>query len=77
MDGYRFSVVIEETRGGFHAFCPELEGLSAEGSSYEEVLDNIKKAIEEEIEFRLLTGAEIPQEAVPYSLPLDIQFSLN
>ncbi len=40
-----FSVVIEEDKNGFFAFCPELQGCYTQGETYEEVINNIKDAI--------------------------------
>ncbi len=40
-----FSVVIEEDKNGFFAFCPELQGCYTQGETYEEVISNIKDAI--------------------------------
>ena len=40
-----FSVVIEEDKNGFFAFCPELQGCYTQGKTYEEALGNIKDAI--------------------------------
>ena len=47
---YKISVFIEKDRDGYYAFCPELEGCQSQGDSYEEVVDNIKEAIELYIE---------------------------
>ena len=48
-----FSVVIEEDSRGFFAFCPELQGCYSQGKNYEEVLKNIKDAIELHIKDRV------------------------
>ncbi|QQG46017.1 MAG: type II toxin-antitoxin system HicB family antitoxin [Candidatus Niyogibacteria bacterium] len=40
-----FSVIIEEDKDGFFAFCPELRGCYTQGNTYEEALKNIKDAI--------------------------------
>lgn len=40
-----FSVVIEEDKSGFFAFCPELQGCYTQGETHEEALKNIKDAI--------------------------------
>ena len=47
---YKISVFIEKDRDGYYAFCPELEGCQSQGDSYEEVVENIKEAIELYIE---------------------------
>jgi len=43
---YKVSVVVEKDEHGFFAYCPELEGCHSQGGSLEEVLDNVKEAIE-------------------------------
>ncbi len=43
---HKVSVVIEKDEHGYYAFCPELEGCQSQGDSFEEVMDNIREAIE-------------------------------
>jgi predicted RNase H-like HicB family nuclease len=43
---YKVNVVIEKDECGYYAYCPELEGCQTQGDSIEEVLSNIKEAIE-------------------------------
>ena len=43
---YKVSIVIEKDEQGYYAFCPELEGCQTQGDSFEEVMTNIKEAIE-------------------------------
>ncbi len=43
---YKVSVVIQKDEYGYYAYCPELEGCQTQGDSLEEVLNNIKEAIE-------------------------------
>ena len=40
------SIVIEKDEYGYYAYCPELEGCQTQGDSFEEVIINIKEAIE-------------------------------
>ena len=42
----KVSVVIEKDEYGYYAYCPELEGCQTQGDSLEEVMTNIKEAIE-------------------------------
>lgn len=58
---YRFSVVIERDIDGYYASTPELQGCYSQGSSYEEVMENIRDAIRLHIKDRLDCGEEIPQ----------------
>jgi len=43
---YKVSITIERDMYGYYAFCPELEGCQTQGESIEEVLRNVKEAIE-------------------------------
>ncbi|MBI5901863.1 MAG: type II toxin-antitoxin system HicB family antitoxin [Deltaproteobacteria bacterium] len=43
---YKVSVVIEKDEHGYYAYCPELEGCQTQGDSLDEVMANIKEAIE-------------------------------
>jgi predicted RNase H-like HicB family nuclease len=43
---YKISVVIEKDEHGYYAFCPELEGCQSQGESLEEVMSNIREAVE-------------------------------
>ena len=43
---YKVNVVIEKDEYGYYAFCPELEGCQTQGDTIEEVLANIREAIE-------------------------------
>lgn len=40
------TVVIEKDESGFYAWCPELKGCQSQGRTLEEILANIKEAIE-------------------------------
>ncbi|RLA94259.1 MAG: type II toxin-antitoxin system HicB family antitoxin [Deltaproteobacteria bacterium] len=42
----KVSIIIEKDQFGYYAFCPELKGCHTQGDSLEEVLENIKEAIE-------------------------------
>ena len=42
----KVNVVIEKDGCGYYAYCPELKGCHSQGDSLEEVLSNIKEAIE-------------------------------
>jgi predicted RNase H-like HicB family nuclease len=53
MRNYRFSVVVEKDADGYFAFCPELQGCYSQGSTYEEVLENIRDATQLHIQDRL------------------------
>ncbi len=42
----KVSIVIERDRQGYYAYCPELQGCHTQGASLDEVLENIKEAVE-------------------------------
>ncbi|MEJ5330263.1 MAG: type II toxin-antitoxin system HicB family antitoxin [Desulfobaccales bacterium] len=42
----KVSIVIEKDDYGYYAYCPELEGCQSQGDTLEEVMANIKEAIE-------------------------------
>lgn len=41
----QFSIIIEKDENGYYATCPNLQGCSTSGDTYEEALINIKDAI--------------------------------
>ena len=60
---YRYTVVVERDEDGMYvAYCPALQGCYTQGETYEEVMKNIREAIELNIEARKEMGEEIPIE---------------
>ncbi len=60
---YRYTVVVErDERGMYIAYCPALQGCYTQGETYEEVMENVREAIELNIEARKEMGEEIPIE---------------
>lgn len=51
-----FSIIVEKDKNGYFAECRELQGCYTEGRTYEEVMKNIKEAIELHIEDRKEQG---------------------
>lgn len=47
---YKVNIVIEKDDFGFYAYCPKLEGCQSQGDTLEEVISNIREAIELYIE---------------------------
>lgn len=43
---YKVNVVIEKDDQGYYAYSPELEGCQSQGDSLDEVMTNIREAIE-------------------------------
>lgn len=42
----QFEILMEPDEGGFHAWCPALEGCHSFGATRDEARENIKEAIE-------------------------------
>ncbi len=57
----RYLIVIEETKTGYSAYSPDLEGCIATGATREEVEEKMKEAIEFHLEGLKEEGYEIPQ----------------
>ena len=61
----KVTVIIEKDEFGYYAYCPELKGCHTQGDTLDEVLKNIKEAVElyvetlEEEEKRILLNKEI------------------
>ncbi|NOY38812.1 MAG: type II toxin-antitoxin system HicB family antitoxin [Nitrospirae bacterium] len=54
---YKVSIIIEKDEHGYYAYAPELEGCQTQGETIDEVMANIKEAIELYLE--TLTEEEI------------------
>jgi predicted RNase H-like HicB family nuclease len=67
----KYLIVIEQTKTGFSAFSPDVEGCIATGSTREEVEKRIKEAIEFHLEGLRVEGYSIP-EAHTYSKYLEL-----
>jgi predicted RNase H-like HicB family nuclease len=77
MESFRFSVVVEQNERGFYAHCPELEGCTGHGNTYDEALKDVKEHIMARLEEKLRAGEEIPQPCTPCTMNWSIQYSLN
>ena len=61
----KVTVIIEKDEFGYYAYCPELKGCHTQGDTLDEVLKNIKEAVElyletlDEEERRILLNKEI------------------
>ncbi len=71
---YKVSVIIEKDEHGYYAYCPELEGCQSQGDVFEEVVSNIKEAIE--LYFETLSQEErkmyLSQEVYTTSIEVNI-----
>ena len=57
----KYTVVIERTPNNYAAYVPDLPGCVATGSTREELLEQIREAIEFHIEGMLEDGETIPR----------------
>jgi predicted RNase H-like HicB family nuclease len=62
---YKINVVIEKDDCGYYAYCPELSGCQTQGDSIDEVLINIKEAVELYLE-------TMPKDEIMVSLSKEI-----
>lgn len=71
---YKVGVIIEKDEHGYYAYCPELEGCQSQGDMFEEVVSNIKEAIE--LYFETLSQEErkmyLSQEVYTTSIEVNI-----
>ncbi|MFP4461258.1 MAG: type II toxin-antitoxin system HicB family antitoxin [Thermotogota bacterium] len=60
---YKYELIIywSEEDGAYIAEVPELPGCTADGMSYQDVLNNTEKVIEEWIETAKILGRDIPE----------------
>ena len=58
---YNFSIIVERDEDGYFVSCPELQGCYSQGNTYEEALENIKDAIELNLEDHIAEQEEIPK----------------
>jgi len=43
---YKISVVIEKDQDGYYAYAPELKGCQTQGDTLDEVMANVREAVE-------------------------------
>lgn len=43
---YKVSVIIEKDEYGYYAYAPELEGCQSQGDTFDEIVANIREAIQ-------------------------------
>jgi len=70
----KVNVVIEKDQHGYYAYSPELKGCHSQGETFEEVLKNIKEAIELYLE--TLTPEErdiyLSKEIITTTMEIDV-----
>jgi predicted RNase H-like HicB family nuclease len=70
----KVSIVIEKDEHGYFAFCPEMKGCHTQGESLDEVLGNMKEAIELYVETlsKEERGDLLSKEILTTSLEVDV-----
>ncbi|MFQ6119159.1 MAG: type II toxin-antitoxin system HicB family antitoxin [Methanosarcinales archaeon] len=62
LNKYRFQIIIEQDEDGIYIVdCPVLKGCHSYGETLEEAIENIKEAIQCNLEYELSKGKKLPQ----------------
>ena len=67
----KYNIVLEKANDNYSAYCPDLPGCIATGSTIEETVDKMKAAIKFHIEGLKAEGLDIP-EAVTTIVSVEI-----
>jgi len=57
----KYTIIIEKAGNNYSAYCPDLPGCIATGSTEEETIERMKEAIEFHIEGLKKEGLEVPK----------------
>ena len=57
----KYTIVIEKANGNYSAYCPDVSGCIATGSTIEETVERMKAAIKFHIEGLRAEGLDIPE----------------
>ncbi len=68
----KYLIVIEETKTGFSAYSPDVDGCIATGTTKQEVENNMQEAMEFHLEGLLMENQTIPSSHT-YSNYLDVK----
>ena len=68
-----YIVIIEKAEGNYSAYCPALPGCIATGSSIEETIERMKKAIKFHIEGLQKEEIKIP---VPFTKVVSVEVAV-
>lgn len=61
---FRYTIIVEKAGSNYSAYCPDLPGCIATGTSVDETIKRMKNAIEFHIEGLKKEGLEIPKPSV-------------
>jgi len=68
---HKYTIVLEKANGNYSAYCPDLLGCIATGSTIEETVKRMKAAIKLHLEGLKAEGLDIP-EAVTTVISVEI-----
>ncbi|RLI81865.1 type II toxin-antitoxin system HicB family antitoxin [Archaeoglobales archaeon] len=58
---FKYTIIIEKAGNNYSAYCPDLPGCIATGSTTEETIERMKEAIKFHIEGLKKEGLKIPE----------------
>jgi len=58
---FKYTIIIEKAGNNYSAYCPDLPGCIATGSTAEETIERMKEAIKFHIEGLKKEGLKIPE----------------
>jgi len=61
---FRYTIIVEKAGNNYSAYCPDLPGCIATGSTVDETIERMKRAIEFHIDGLKKEGSEIPKPSV-------------
>ena len=67
-------VVIEKDADGYFAYCPALQGCYTQGDTYEEVVANIRDAIQLHVADRIASGEPLPEVEAVSVMALEVPY---
>jgi len=70
---YRYTIIIEKAEGNYSAYCPDLPGCVATGSTMEETRRRMKEAIEFHLEGLKKEKVGIPK---PSTMAVSIEVAI-
>jgi len=65
-----YAITIEPTSTGYSAYAPDIPGCASVGDTEEEVVDNLREAIEFHFEGLARRGIPIPKPSSQISAPI-------
>ncbi len=65
---FKYTIIIEKADGDYSAYCPDLPGCAATGTSVEDTTERIKETIQFHIEGLRADGLDVPLPATTAAL---------